>query len=580
MKWVQRLNPFAMAEEHRFLLLAILIGISGGLLVVCFHVVIEFIRWYLLGIPVGHGVVRTILAPAFGGLAGTALIVYVFRSARGSGVNQTKAAIYISDGILPPQTILGKFLACSLTIGTGNSLGPEDPALQMGAAAASWLGQVFRLTRDNMRRIAPVGAAAGLAAAFNTPITAVLFVMEEVIGSWNAQVLGSIVLSAVSAVVVSRWFLGNEPLFHVPRFTLTHPSELIVYAMIGAVTGLLAALFTRTAGWLKSRVAAHPGKVTLYAPMAAGLVVGFVGLWLPQVLGSGYQGIDSALHNRFTWQFLLALAMAKIVVTLLCFSAGTPGGMFAPTVFTGAMIGGGMGALAQHYWPAPVSAPSAYVLVGIGTFFAGIFRAPMTSVFMVFEVSASYVIIVPVMVANIVSYLVSRRLQPEAFADLIARHEGLDLPSLEHEREQRALRVEDAMQPPPWPVLGAESPGPEALELAARLGWGGVLVREGKGAWGWVDSGQLGEGTLGETAVPVSAPRLYRDLSLDTALRRFGPFPALPVVSRANADLLVGVLTLADIRRTYGIAGETGSPMTYGNRNGAPGSESSPASQA
>ncbi len=558
-----RLNQFTMSEDHRFLVLSILIGISSGLLIVCFHIAIDFIHWHVLGTAAGTNTAQTLLSPALGGLASVALIQYVFRAARGSGVNHTKSALYISNGYVPSSTVPGKFLACALSIGAGNSLGPEDPALQMGAGTASLFGRVFRLTRDSMRRIAPVGAAAGIAAAFNTPITAVLFVMEEVVGSWNARVLGSIVLSTVSAVVVTRWFLGDQPLFHVPEFTLTHPSELFVYAGIGMIAGLLAVLFVRGAGRLRAWVDKHEPKTRFGAPLIAGLAVGFVGLWLPQVMGAGYEAVDSAMHNRYPWNTLLILALAKVVATLLCFSAGTPGGMFAPTVFTGAMIGGGIGALAQQFWPVPLSAPSAYVLVGIGTFFAGVFRAPMTSVFMVFEVSASYVIIVPVMVANIISYLMSRSLEPVPFFAMIAHHEGLELPTLEHERERRTICVEDAMQPPWHSPATPASPIAAAVELGKQTPEGGLLVAEESGRWGWLPLCQLEEAavdpaasgrTVGEATQTQTMPRLYPDMSLDAALQCFGPFPVLPVVSRADPSRLVGVLTLQDVHRAYGIA--------------------------
>ncbi len=177
-------------------------------------------------------------------------------------------------------------------------------------------------------------------------------------------------------------------------------------------------------------------------------MVGVVGIWYPEVMGAGYDAIDSALHNRFPWSVLLILGGLKIVVTLLCFSAGTPGGMFAPTLFAGAMIGGGLGAIAQHLQWFPTGPTDAYVLVGMGTFFAGVFRAPMTSVFMVFEVSANYVIILPVIVANTIAYGVARRLQRVPFFQMHAKEEGLDLPSVEAEREMRRLRVEDAMRRP------------------------------------------------------------------------------------------------------------------------------------
>ncbi len=502
-------DPFSkrlhLSEAQRFLLLAILIGIFAGLMVVCFHIAIDFLSWSSLGALSGRYRFGRLISPTLGAVLATWLATRVFPAARGSGVNQTKAALYISDGLVPASTVAGKFLACSIAIGSGNSLGPEDPSLQMGAGVASLLGRMFRLGRKNMRLIAPVGAAAGIAAAFNTPITGVLFVMEEVVAAWNASVVGSIVLSAVSAVVVIRWFLGNEPLFRVPVFELTHPSELVVYALIGVFGGLLSAVFITLIERLRARLERLPHRTELVQALCAGLFVGAVGLWLPEVMGAGYDAIDFALHDRFTWEFLLILCGAKMLVTLGGFSSGVPGGMFAPTLFIGAMIGGGLGGLAHHYWPFPTSSAGAYVLVGMGTFFSGVFRAPMTSIFMVFEVSANYVIILPVMIANTISYFISRRLHPVPFFTMLARQEGVDLPSAEEYRSTELLRVEDAMQPVP--------------------------------AHAELDS----------------APRIYPDVPLDAAMRLLSRNEMLKVASRANPELAIGVLTLGDVHRAYGI---------------------------
>lgn len=497
-----------VSDTQRLLLLSIFIGVFAGLLVVCFHFAIDLVGWATVGAPPGFGTVRTVLAPLLGGGLAALFVSRLFPQASGSGLAHTKAALYISDGYVPFRTVVAKFVACATSIGTGNSLGPEDPALQMGAGVASSLGRAFALSREHVRLIVPVGAAAGIAAAFNTPITAVLFVVEEVIGSWSASVLGSIVLAAVSAVAVSRWFLGDQPLFRVPAFELTHPSELALYALVGIVGGLLGTAFVRALGIMRGRLIDAPAAARLVQPFAAGACVGLFGLVLPQVMGAGYASIDSALHDEFGWQLLLVLALVKMMATALCFAAGTPGGMFAPTLFIGAMVGGSIGGLAQILWPFASSPPSAYVLVGMGTFFAAVFRAPMTSVFMVFEVSASYVIIVPVMVANLVAYLVARQLNPVTFFDMVAAQDGLQLPSHERQRDARALRVEDAMRPPPDGGSAPPEPG---------------------------------------------APVLHPDQSLDTALRLFGPYDALQVVSRRDVSQVIGTLRLADILRAYGI---------------------------
>ncbi|MGH7485818.1 MAG: chloride channel protein, partial [bacterium] len=464
--------------------------------------------------------------------------------------------VYISDGLVPFNAVAGKFIACALSIGTGNSLGPEDPSLHMGAGVASLLGRVFRLQREQMRLIAPVGAAAGLAAAFNTPIAAVLFVIEEVVSGWGGGVLGSIVLSAVSATVVVRWFLGDQPLFAVPEFTLRSSYELLVYALLGVVGGLLSAVFVKLVKRLRSHAAVWPSKMIYGQSLGAGMLVGLAGLWLPEVMGAGYGAIGSAMHDRFSWDRLLILGVVKMMVTLLCFSAGTPGGMFAPTLFTGAMIGGGIGGLAARFLPVPVSAPSAYVLVGMGTFFAGVFRAPMTSIFMVFEASASYVIILPVMIANTVAYLISRRLQRVPFFTMIAHEEGLDLPSVEAQREAHLLHVEDAMSPAPT-VLLPETPVARALEEVERIG--PVLVAREEGSWCWAGKADLqqamqagkGDRALADALDLAAAPRLYPDLSIDAALRLLGSHPVLPVSSRARPYRLLGVVRLEDVRRAY-----------------------------
>ena len=503
--------PMVPAETRRSLATAIFIGIFSGLLVVCFHISIDFIAFVTVASTWKYAWVLRLLGPAIGALIASYLVRRTFPEAMGSGVNQTKAALYIRDGYVAPSSVVGKFLACSISLGSGNSLGPEDPALQMGAGVASALGRRVGLTRDQMRTIAPVGAASGIAAAFNTPITGVLFVLEEVIAAWSAVVVGSILLAAVSAVVVVRWFLGSQPLFHTPPFELRHPTELLPYAVIGILGGLLSGVFIKGIEALHEKVEQLPKRPRLLLPGIAGLAVGLIGIWLPQVLGPGYEAVDGALHGRFVWHMLLILGLAKIVATLLCFGAGTPGGMFAPTLFTGAMIGGGVAGLMRFYWPFPMSAVDSYVLAGMGTFFAGVFRAPMTSIFMVFELSASYVIILPVMISNTLAYFVSRALQPVPFFTMLARDEGVDLPSAEDYRNVSLLRVEDAMQPPV------------------------------------------------EGALP-SGPTLYPDLPLDTAMRLLGTHPVLPVASRADPSAVIGIISLADIHRAYGIARSSETP--------------------
>src|SRR3984885_13586288 len=444
-------------EERFFLILSVFIGIFSGLAVVGFRFAIGWCRIYLLGSGAVLSPTRLLLAPTLAGLVIAILVIHVFPLARGSGVNQTKAALYIYNGYIPFRTAVGKFITAALAIGSGHSLGPEDPSLQIGACLASVLGRQMRLSRDRMRLIAPVGAAAGLAAAFNAPISAVLFVIEEVIGRWTAGILGSVVLSAVSSVVVMRWFLGSESLFRIPAVQLERPSELIAYAILGVAGGLASVLFSTGIATLRPRFKALPLWTQYFQPPVAGLLIGIIAvLGAPQVMGAGYEAIDEAMHGRFTWQFLALLAGLKIVATLLSFVSGTPGGMFAPTLFIGAMLGAAVGGAEHWLLPHLTVSPGTYALVGMGVLFAGFLRAPMTSVFMVLEVSGNYSIIVPVILANTFAYLISRWLQPVPIFDVLTRQDGLDLPSMEEQREEGILRVEDAMRPATGPILDAE----------------------------------------------------------------------------------------------------------------------------
>ncbi len=548
-------------EPQRFLLLSIVIGIFSGLVVVCFHISIEFLNWNtILSLTPSSEFLKPFW-PAIGGLVAYALVHFAVPTARGTGVNYTKAAVYASDGYIPFRSVLGKFATCTLSIGTGNPMGPEDPALQMGAGIASLLGRIFHLTRDHMRLIAPIGAAAGIGAAFNTPIAAVLFVMEEVMAAWNAGVLGSIVLSSVSAVVVSRWFLGDEVLYSVPEIEIGDYSELLVYAGIGAVGGCLSAVFTKYAIRLRGRLLKLGDRRRLWLPAIAGLAVGLVGIAAPETLGAGYQVIDGALHDRFPWNVLLVFGVVKLLATSLCFSCGTPGGLFAPTLFVGAMLGGGLGGLAQLLWPLSTTSVGAYVLVGIGVFFAGVFRAPMTSVFMVFELSASYVVILPVMIANTISILVSRRMEPDSVSQLAGYQDGLDLPKVDEQRETPVMRVEDAMRRDRENVVSDRIAVSEALETIERTGSEALLVEIRYGQWGWVGKRDLqraaergaGADSLHNTLTLLPVVRTYPDLPLDQALRKLAIYPLLPVTSRVNPSFMVGTLTLRDVHLAYGI---------------------------
>src|SRR5579864_8525352 len=556
-----RLTFHASFEEERFfLILCIFIGVFSGLAVVCFRIAIDWSRIALMG-PLPHpSAIRIIGAPTAVGLLVAILVLHFFPEVRGSGVNQTKAALYIYNGYIPFRNAVGKFICSALAIGSGQSLGPEDPSLQIGASLASALGRRLELSREKLRLLAPVGAAAGLAAAFNAPISAVLFVIEEVIGRWSAGILGSVVLSAISSVVVMRWFLGADALFRIPVTAFVHPGELIAYAGLGIAGAFAAAIFSRSIGFFRPRLRGLPRWTQYFQPALAGLLIGLIG-WLgfPQVMGAGYEFMDQAMHNQFTWRMLAALAGLKILATTLSFVSGTPGGMFAPTLFIGAMLGGAVGGIERHFFPLLTVSTGTYALVGMGVLFAAFLRVPMTSVFMVLEVSGNYSIIVPVIVANTIAYVISRSLQPIPILDLLTRQDGLVLPSLEEQRDEQILRVEDAMQPVPATVLE----GSDALEQAAARVAGQpeklFLVRMDPSGWSTLPRDLLdrmikeGKGslTLASVLPTTRLAYLYPDLPLDAALRCVTQSELIPVVNRADLRELEGVVTRDDVLTRY-----------------------------
>ena len=555
-------------DARLLLLLSIVVGVVSGLLVVAFRLCITKLSVLLLGgSPQPHHV-RLMVVPAVTGLVVGVLVRFVFPGARGSGVNQTKAALYIHNGYISGRTTVGKFLLSALAIGSGQSLGPEDPSLQIGAGLASFISRRVGLSRARLRVFAPIGAAAGLAAAFNAPISAILFVIEEVIGNWSADILGSIVLAAISSVVIARWFLGADAMFHIPTVNLANPLELLAYAVLGITGGFASLLFTQCLRWLRPRLRRQSSNWQMLQPAAAGFLVGCIGYFgLPQVMGAGYGAMDAAMRGVFTWKLLLLLALFKIVATTLSFSSGTPGGMFAPTLFIGGMLGAAVGSFENHFFPHLGGSLGSYALVGMGVLFAAFLRAPLTSIFMAMELSQDYSIVVPVILANTVAYLIARTLQPVPIFEEFTREDGLDLPSMEERREEHDLRLEDAMQAVNVPVL----PGSDSLAAIAETleqygdetrNSSAILVQCRHRLWysatrqeildllEGMDAVASGE-TLEQKLKPERTPVLFPDLPLDAALPHFRRWPLLPITNRAARGALEGTVSQEDVLLGY-----------------------------
>src|ERR1700744_5702883 len=436
---------FHKRENQMLMILSLIIGIIVGLTVVAFILLTGRLaaRMY----PPDSAAWRRVLVPTAGALVSGYLLFRYFPNARGSGIPQTKFALFIRNGFISARTAIGKFLCCSISLASGIALGREGPSVQIGAGIASVIGRRFGLSPANVKALVPVGCSAALATAFNTPIAAVLFSLEEILGDLHAPVIGSVVVGSATAWMGLHLILGDQPLFHVPAYKLVNPLELGIYVILGVVGGLGSVCFVKLLLNLRLLFRRLPASTVWLQPAIGGLFVGLLGWFVPEVLGVGYDYVDRALGGEIPVKTVAMMAVLKIIATPVCYSSGNAGGIFGPSLFIGAMIGAVTGGVAHSLLPELTAAPGAYALVGMGTAFAGIVRTPMTSVIMIFEMTRDYAIIVPLMISNMIAYVISRQLQPEPIYEALALQEGVYLPTAESREELAGDRVSEVMRP-------------------------------------------------------------------------------------------------------------------------------------
>jgi CIC family chloride channel protein len=599
MKWRRRqlrarrlVNRIPLREDQKLHLLTFLIGGLCGLAAVAFHWLLEAAQnGIIYRLAANLSLVRTpllLLVPAAGGLVAGALLYFFAPEARGSGIPQVKAAFFLDGGRIPARVIPAKMLLPALNIGTGASLGREGPTVQICAAIASLLGRVFDLSRERLRSLVPVGAAAGLAAAFNTPIAAVTFTLEEILGDTAAKPLGSIVIASVIASVVERWLLGEHALFSVPAYRLNGVSELPFYLLLGVLAGLAAVAFNVSLLRLRAWCSAQRHVPAWATPGAGGFMVGVLGLAAllltgsASVYGVGYQQLAAVLQGPTPLHILVALGVLKLGATVVSYSSGSSGGIFGPSLYIGGMLGGLVG-LAAAGVLGPGSQPGAFALVGMGAVFAGIVRAPITSIVIIFEMTNNYSVILPLMAANITSYALARRLSPTPIYDALLMQDGLHLPhasghALRQVQVAAAMIRDSPTFDAGWTVDEANARIPEGN--GSPRGYP-VLDPEGR-LLGMIEAADIrraaraGDGArrVGELARPASV-HAHPDHSLDTALVKLGRIgsAALPVVSRKDTRKLLGVLTVEAIAAAMAREAGADDPLGF-----AAGRHSAPAS--
>jgi CIC family chloride channel protein len=545
LSFMQRLR---LRENHIFFALTIIIGILAGLAAVLFTLAINGTTHLLFGIAPSN--LRYILVPTLMSLVTGFLLAKFFPEARGSGVPQIEAAYHLNQGEVPFRVAFGKFLTGVLCIGSGHSMGREGPSVQIGAGIASPIGKWFHLSPARVQSLVPVAAAAALSAAFNTPVAAVIFALEEIIGDMNATLLGSTVVASVAAVIVERSILGNNPIFHVPAYHLVNPAELIGYLALGIVGGIVSLAFCK--GLLRARLLFRgmPKWTKILQPALGGLIIGIILIFFPQVMGVGYQFVDQAMNGGLLLKTMLLLCLAKLVATIVSYSSGNAGGIFAPSLYLGAMAGGAVGVLMHRFAPFPTGDPGAYALVGMGTLFAGIIRAPMTSVFMIFELTQDYQVLVPLMVANMISYLISKRYQPVSLYRALLEQDDVHLPQPGVASVNSLWRARDVMTRD-FTLVSPDSSVQLASGIASQTNAQSFPVGSDGIYLGLVTRGQIERALSSGAAnaaiasiVTDDCTHVHPDHPLELVLDRLAKSPGLlPVVSRSQTNRIEGMIT-------------------------------------
>jgi chloride channel protein, CIC family len=436
LSWVIQRLP---NEQQRLLAFTILAGGLCGLAAVAFHVSIAWLEKLLINqanAAPGHSwIFWTILSPGLGGLIVGLGLAFWAPAAAGSGIPQVKVAFSLRSGVVSVRETIGKFVLCAFQIGSGASLGLEGPTVQICAGVSSMLARAAHLRPEFHRRMASVGMAAGIAAAFNAPIASITFTLEELIGDLDQTMLSGVIVAAALAALVEHSILGSTPVFHVPRpYVLGSSSSLIWYALLGVLAAIVSVAFTDSLLILRAKFKDFTALPRWVHPALGGMAtgalaaVGFEFFHLNGIAGDPYKTLELALTGTMPLIFMASFCVLKLLATVFSYSSGGSGGIFAPSLFMGAMLGGSVGYLDVTIFHHSADAIGAFAIVGMGAVFAGIVRAPMTSVLIVFEMTGGYGLVLPLMIANMSAVALARHWRPMPVYDALLAQDGIFLP--------------------------------------------------------------------------------------------------------------------------------------------------------
>ncbi|MDX2434970.1 MAG: chloride channel protein [Desulfobacterales bacterium] len=593
------LDQLAPREGLILLVMAVVIGVSTGLAAVVFIRLIAFIQTFFYGggekILPELGRLWLILIPVIGGLLVGPIIVKFAPEAKGHGVPEVMQALILRGGRIRPRVAIAKIITSALCIGTGGSAGREGPIVQVGSALGSSIGQWLHLSDARIKNLVACGAAAGIAATFNAPIAGVVFAIEVLLSEIQVTVFGNVVVSAVAASIVSQIFLGARPAFEIPGYVMQSPWEILLYVILGLLAALVGILFIRMLyytedvfdrlaipEWLKPATGAlllgilafcypYVGTISYISPndMALGLPISEN---YPHIFGSGFLFLEEVLQGRVPFFLLFLLIFLKPLATSFTLGSGNSGGVFAPSLFTGAMLGGSFGYLAMHLFPNLNIEIGAYALVGMAAVFSAAARAPLTSMLIVFEMSNDYRLILPLMAAGMVASTFAQWLHSDSIYSLKLTKRGIRFEQGRDLDIMQTVQVEEVMNKAPVTVQQEQSVADLfAAFQETHLGGFPVMANETE-LYGMVTMQDMErtiqemERTLHRKAVnlkdlkvwDVATPdpvTVFPDEPIWSAIRKMAPrdLARLPVISRNNPKQLVGVISRSNIVRAYNV---------------------------
>ncbi|MCB2180787.1 MAG: chloride channel protein [Desulfobulbaceae bacterium] len=591
------LDRLVPREGLVLLFLATAVGAATGLAAVFFIRLISFIHHFAFGdvavfFP-SLGRFWLVIIPVCGALLGGPIIAFFASEAKGHGVPEVMQALILRGGRIRPRVALAKIFASALCIGTGGSAGREGPIVQVGSTLGSTVGQWLGLSDERIRNLVACGAAAGIAATFNAPIAGITFAIEVLLCELQVSVFGNVVIAAVSASIVSQLFLGSSPAFVVPAYVMNSPWEILLYVILGLFAALVGIFFIRLLDafevffdnlkihqMLKPAIgAALLGGLAFFYPHISSFMTVFTGdtrLGLPlidnvpHIYGSGFDFIDQVLKGEASFTLLFMLVFLKPLATSFTLGSGNSGGVFAPSLFTGAMLGGAFGYMVKFIAPGFPVEVGAYALVGMASVFAAAARAPLTAMLIVFEMSNDYMLILPLMAAGMTASCVAQWLQPDSIYTIKLTKRGIHFEQGRDMDIMQGVTVEEVMNRNPISVSHDQSLADLFALFHETHLHGFPVMGEGHELYGFVSLQDM-ERTLENvertmkskdislqdikvwdvaTSYPVT---VFPDEAIWVAIRKMAPrdLARLPVVSRDEPKKMVGLISRSDILKAY-----------------------------